>query len=78
MNPHPGIDCLLAAARVGERGRAIGVDMAPEMLSSNPSPNLISELALALALALALVLGLTVALALALTLAFTLTRSQRC
>ena len=27
-----GIDCLLAAARVGERGRAIGVDMVPEML----------------------------------------------
>ena len=76
MNPHPGIDCLLAAARVGERGRAIGVDMAPEMLTSNPSPTLISELALALALAL--VLGLTVALTLALTLAFTLTRSQRC
>ena len=30
-NPHPGIDCLLAASRVGERGRAIGVDMVAEM-----------------------------------------------
>ena len=27
-----GIDCLLAAARIGDRGRAIGVDMVPEML----------------------------------------------
>jgi len=27
-----GIDCLLAATRVGERGWAIGVDMVPEML----------------------------------------------
>lgn len=27
-----GIDCLLAAERVGPRGRAIGVDMTPEML----------------------------------------------
>ena len=61
---------------MGERGRAIGVDMAPEMLSSNPSPTLISELALALALAL--VLGLTFSLTLALTLACTLTRSRRC
>jgi arsenite methyltransferase len=28
-----GIDCFLAARRVGPRGRAIGVDMTPEMLS---------------------------------------------
>ncbi|MBX7215020.1 MAG: arsenite methyltransferase [Thermoflexales bacterium] len=28
-----GMDCLLAAARVGESGRVIGVDMTPEMLS---------------------------------------------
>ena len=28
----PGLDCFLAAARVGERGRVIGVDMTPEML----------------------------------------------
>ncbi|MBI4334294.1 MAG: arsenite methyltransferase [Chloroflexi bacterium] len=27
-----GIDCLLAAARVGDRGRVIGVDMTPEMI----------------------------------------------
>lgn len=27
-----GIDCFLAAKRVGERGRVIGVDMTPEML----------------------------------------------
>ena len=31
VSPHPGIDCLLAASRVGERGRAIGVDMVAEM-----------------------------------------------
>ena len=62
MNPHPGIDCLLAAARVGERGRVIGVDMAPEMPLTQAPPALISELALTLVLALA----------------FTLTRSQRC
>jgi arsenite methyltransferase len=28
-----GLDCLLAARRVGETGRVIGVDMTPEMLS---------------------------------------------
>lgn len=28
----PGLDCFLAAWRVGERGRVIGVDMTPEML----------------------------------------------
>ncbi len=28
-----GIDCFLAAQRVGSRGRAIGVDMTPEMLA---------------------------------------------
>jgi len=28
-----GIDCFLAARRVGPRGRAIGVDMTPEMLA---------------------------------------------
>jgi arsenite methyltransferase len=27
-----GMDCFLAASRVGERGRVIGVDMTPEML----------------------------------------------
>ena len=27
-----GIDCILAVARVGDRGMAIGVDMVPEML----------------------------------------------
>jgi arsenite methyltransferase len=29
----PGFDCFLAARRVGEMGRVIGVDMTPEMLS---------------------------------------------
>lgn len=29
----PGFDCLLAAAQVGQSGRAIGVDMTPEMVS---------------------------------------------
>ncbi len=29
-----GLDCFLAAAAVGRRGRAIGVDMTPEMLST--------------------------------------------
>ena len=28
-----GIDCLLAAARVGDEGRVIGVDMTPEMIA---------------------------------------------
>ena len=28
-----GIDCILAVARVGDRGSAIGVDMVPEMLA---------------------------------------------
>lgn len=28
----PGLDCFLAANRVGENGRVIGVDMTPEML----------------------------------------------
>lgn len=28
----PGMDCFLAAQRVGEKGRVIGVDMTPEML----------------------------------------------
>lgn len=28
----PGLDCFLAARRVGEKGRVIGVDMTPEML----------------------------------------------
>lgn len=28
-----GVDCFLAAGRVGPRGRAIGVDMTPEMLA---------------------------------------------
>jgi SAM-dependent methyltransferase len=28
-----GLDCFLAAPRVGERGRVIGVDMTPEMVS---------------------------------------------
>ncbi len=28
----PGLDCFLAAARVGEEGRVIGVDMTPPML----------------------------------------------
>ncbi len=28
----PGLDCFLAAQRVGERGRVIGVDMTPEMV----------------------------------------------
>ncbi len=28
----PGMDCFLAAGRVGETGRVIGVDMTPEML----------------------------------------------
>jgi arsenite methyltransferase len=28
-----GLDCFLAARQVGERGRAIGVDMTPEMLA---------------------------------------------
>src|SRR5699024_4653030 len=28
-----GFDCFLAATKVGRRGRAIGVDMTPEMLS---------------------------------------------
>lgn len=28
----PGLDCFLAAERVGERGKVIGVDMTPEML----------------------------------------------
>ncbi|MFY9399407.1 MAG: arsenite methyltransferase, partial [Desulfomonilia bacterium] len=28
-----GFDCFLAAARVGEKGRVIGVDMTPEMIS---------------------------------------------
>src|SRR3989304_8218249 len=27
-----GLDCFLAAKRVGEKGRVIGVDMTPEML----------------------------------------------
>ena len=29
-----GLDCFLAAVKVGRRGRAIGVDMTPEMLST--------------------------------------------
>lgn len=29
-----GMDCFLAGVKVGRRGRAIGVDMTPEMLSS--------------------------------------------
>jgi ubiquinone/menaquinone biosynthesis C-methylase UbiE len=28
----PGLDCFLAAERVGKRGRVIGVDMTPEMI----------------------------------------------
>jgi len=28
----PGLDCFLAAKKVGEKGRVIGVDMTPEML----------------------------------------------
>jgi ubiquinone/menaquinone biosynthesis C-methylase UbiE len=28
-----GLDCFLAAKKVGENGRVIGVDMTPEMLS---------------------------------------------
>ena len=28
----PGLDCFLAAEKVGERGKVIGVDMTPEML----------------------------------------------
>ena len=28
----PGMDCLLAAARVGKKGKVIGVDMTPDML----------------------------------------------
>ncbi|UMZ72916.1 arsenite methyltransferase [Natranaerofaba carboxydovora] len=28
-----GVDCLLAAAKVGEKGRVIGVDMTPEMIA---------------------------------------------
>ncbi len=28
----PGMDCLLAAVRVGKKGRVIGVDMTPDML----------------------------------------------
>lgn len=29
-----GLDCFLAGVRVGRRGRAVGVDMTPEMLST--------------------------------------------
>lgn len=29
-----GLDCFLAALKVGRRGRAVGVDMTPEMLST--------------------------------------------
>lgn len=29
-----GLDCFLAAVKIGRRGRAIGVDMTPEMLST--------------------------------------------
>lgn len=28
----PGVDCFLAAKRVGEKGKVIGIDMTPEML----------------------------------------------
>ena len=28
-----GVDCFLAAGRVGETGRVIGIDMTPEMLA---------------------------------------------
>ena len=30
----PGLDCFLAGVQVGRRGRAVGVDMTPEMLST--------------------------------------------
>ena len=30
----PGLDCFLAGVKVGRRGRAIGVDMTPEMVST--------------------------------------------
>ncbi len=30
----PGLDCFLAGVKIGRRGRAIGVDMTPEMVST--------------------------------------------
>ena len=34
LSAGPGLDCFLSGVKVGRRGRAIGVDMTPEMVST--------------------------------------------